>query len=226
MTPRLPLTLLLLVAPLAAQAGLFDAENRIELPALRTQWDGLLGRLAATDWVRAPFTEKRYFSVRRMPVVLKGDLIVSREQGLSLHYDSAAITGWSCVIVDQAGLLLRDEHGKELIPPGDPRVANAQRILLNVLQLDLPPLAEAFEFRATGTAGDWQIGLLPRTADARRAATSVTLAGAGVNLQRIVLERTATQRVEIEIGTPEIGRAAVAAELQARFRHPTAEVKP
>ena len=214
MTLRPRLLLALLLAPLAGRAGLFDPENRIELPALRAQWDGLLGRMAATDWVRTPFTEKRYFSVRRMPVVLKGDLIVSRQHGLSLHYDSAAITGWSYVIVDSAGLLLRDDQGRELTPPGDPRAAGPQRLLLNVLQLDLPQLAEAFEFRATGTA------------DARRAATSVTLAGAGVNLQRIVLERTAAQRVEIEIGTAALGRAADPAELQARFRRPGGEARP
>jgi len=226
MTLRPRLLLALLLAPLAGRAGLFDPENRIELPALRAQWDGLLGRMAATDWVRTPFTEKRYFSVRRMPVVLKGDLIVSRQHGLSLHYDSAAITGWSYVIVDSAGLLLRDDQGRELTPPGDPRAAGPQRLLLNVLQLDLPQLAEAFEFRATGTADAWQLGLLPRTADARRAATSVTLAGAGVNLQRIVLERTAAQRVEIEIGTAALGRAADPAELQARFRRPGGEARP
>ena len=223
MIRALPLLFALLLASSTLRAELFTADTATTADQLVQRWEGALARLATADWVRAPFLEKRHFAIRKAPTLLKGDLVLSQADGLSLHYADAHLTGWDYVIIDSSGLLLRDLRGKELTPPGDPRGASGQGILLDVLRLDLARLAADFDLFAEGPADAWRIGLLPRAKTAGRAVGRVILEGRGQTITRLVLDRPGVQSVEIKIGAPELGRAATAEELQRRFRGPAAE---
>jgi hypothetical protein len=177
-------------------------------------WGELAGDLRRQASVTADFTEERWFPFKRTPTVLHGEVRVSAEHGLSLHYLDP---GEQIVIIDERGSLLRSPAG-DRAPPADPRSGAANLALLHLLRLDLGLLARDFELYGQRTGAAWEIVLVPLDDDLRRALGQIAVQGEGAAVRRIELRRSAAQRVEITIMAPRSTGAFTAEEIRRFFR--------
>src|SRR5580700_2811871 len=90
----------------AEESTLTDAAHRIAPDD--SGWSQLAGELRGQSSVVADFTEERWFSFKRTPTVLRGEVRISAEHGLSLHYLDPEE---QIVIIDGRGSLLRSASG-------------------------------------------------------------------------------------------------------------------
>jgi len=159
------------------------------------------------------FEERRWFSFKKTPIVLKGEARVSTERGLSLDYPGAEPR---TVIIDERGMLVR-EAGRDMAPPADARASAANLALLHVLRFNLRPLAESFEIYGERNGSAWTLALVPRADALRRTLGQITVAGESAAVRRIELRRSPTQRVEILIEPPRAQGVAFSADEVRRF---------
>jgi hypothetical protein len=177
-------------------------------------WVELAGDLRQQSSVTAYFTESRTFFFKHTPTVLKGEVRVSAERGLSLHYlDPVEQT----VINDTRGLLVRTAKGDSQ-PPADPQSLAANLALLSVLRLDLRPLTETFELYGRRTGAAWALALVPRSPELRRTLGQITVEGEAGRVRHIEFRRSLTQRVEIFVEPPRSFAAFTVDELRRYFR--------
>lgn len=187
------------------------AANRIAAGA--AEWRGLAERFARQPDAMAQFEETRRFPFRKEPVVLKGVVRVSRTRGLSLEY---AKPEERVIILDEAGVLVRDGSGQQL--PPDPRAAAANRALLHVLQLDVAALEKEFEVYGRKTGDAWALTLVPRDGSLRRAIGNIHVAGNEVVVERVELRRSAKQHIDIVLSGHRAPVVFTAEEAKRYFR--------
>ena len=114
-------------------------------------WRELFAALAAQGPVWSAFTEHRWFSVKKEPVVLSGELRHSAARGLSLHYTAPEE---QLAVIDARGVLLRSAKGRTREIAADPHHPQADAALLPVMRGDLPELEKSFEVQpARATTG-------------------------------------------------------------------------
>jgi len=77
-------------------------------------WSDLIDAFAHNPDIAADFTERRFFSFKKEPVDLKGEVRVSVTRGLSLHYTAPEER---TVILDAHGVLIRAAAGITGRPP-------------------------------------------------------------------------------------------------------------
>lgn len=187
---------------------------RIE-PARDTDWRDLFVGLAAARNRQARFEERRYFPFRRDPVVLSGELRISAGRGLSLSYLAPTPT---VVIVDEKGVLLRNEQGEEREAPADDRIRTATATLGRLLQLNLSVLEQEFEIHGRRDGSRWSLQLRPRQESLAGLFGRIGLSGDGIEMRRITMGKSANQRVEIEISEARDGVLFTADTLRRFFR--------
>ena len=210
--PRL-LLLGLLLAPWLRGAS----EPGISLsdPADLGPWRPLIEALASKGGVRASFTERRYFSIRKDPTVLKGVIRLSPDLGLSLEYIAPDPM---ILIVDPSGLLIRDGKGRDRQIPAGSRETGALASLLPVMRFDVAALAPHFDVLASGDPSDWSFTFTPSDDSVARTLGTIVVHGRATEVTRIELRRSATQRIEIEVGETMAGVAFTPAEARQFFR--------
>jgi hypothetical protein len=184
-------------------------------PSTSAQWRPLLEALAARPAVVAPFTERRFFRFRREPVVLRGVLRVSKERGLSLQYTEPEP---SVVIADATGILLRGADGRERSLDAGSREAGSLAPLLPILRFDLSALSPSFEIRGRRAGDAWSIDFVPRDPSLAASLGEIKVGGDGPEVRRLELRRSASQRVEIEVGPALAGSTIGPADLRRFFR--------
>jgi hypothetical protein len=161
-------------------------------------WRELAAAFAKRGNVTANFAERRWFPFRQQPVELSGEVRVSAERGLSLHYRTPE---QRIIVVDQQGLLIR-EAGGESSAPADPRAAAVNDALLHILRLDFGALEHDFELRGQRDAHQWSIELIPRSEELRRVIGRIAVSGADTAVWRIELRHSPKQYVEIQMSQP------------------------
>lgn len=165
------------------------------LPAVRADepaWREVAAWFAERPTVQAEFEERRRFPFRKEPVVLQGEVRVSRERGLSLRYTSPEER---VVILDGQGVLVRDARGQQA--PPDARAEAGQRALLHVLRMDLAALEKEFEVFGGRHGERWELRLAPRDAGLRRAIGEIIVDGERAEVRRIELRRSERQHITI-----------------------------
>ncbi len=178
-------------------------------------WQPLFAALAAQGGVRSTFVENRWFSVKKEPVVLHGELRHSDTRGLSLHYTQPEE---QVMVVDAKGLLLRNAAGRTRSMAADPKAPRIDSALLPVLRFDLPALLKLFSLHAARDGDDWRLDFVPRTPELARSLSVLTVEGVGERVRRLEFRRSAKQRVEVLIEKTEIGVAFTAEEEKRFFR--------
>jgi hypothetical protein len=181
-------------------------------PAAPT-WRDLAEAFAHHPDITAEFTERRFFSFKKEPVELRGEVRVSAARGLSLHYTAPEDR---LVILDSRGVLIRTAAGEEA-PPADSGSA-ADGALLHILRLDLAALEKDFELYGQRDGPSWTLALMPRSAALRKGVGRITVEGEAATIRHIEIRRTARQAIEIAIGPPRPQAAFTAEELKRCFR--------
>ena len=207
---------LVLLLPCAARAAA-PAAMGPEITAGENDdaWRPLFTALAGQGGVHSTFTENRWFSVKKEPVVLHGELRHSDAHGLSLHYTQPEE---QVMLVDAKGLLMRNAEGRTRSLAADPRAPRIDSALLPVLRFDLPALLKLFSLHAARDGEDWRLDFVPRTPELARHLSTLTVEGAGERVRRLELRRTAKQRVEVLIEKTETGVTFTAEEEKRIFR--------
>ncbi len=210
---------ILMVALAGASPG--RAEERpvqpaaVQLLAPRAPaWERLASAVRGAAAISADFTESRWYSFRRTPVVLRGEVRVSAERGLSLRYLGP---GAPTVIIDARGVLIRSDAG-DAVPGPDARAVAAAAALLQVLRLDLPSLGASYRIYGRQSGAAWTLVLVPRDGNLLRGQGSITVEGAGPAVRGIEFRSSPTRRVGIVIGPPRSAAGFSAADMHRFFR--------
>ncbi len=178
-------------------------------------WRPLFAALAGQGAVYSTFAENRWFNVRKTPVVLRGEMRHTAELGLSLRYTEPKE---QLMVVDEKGLLLRDEKGRTRKMAADPKAPRMDTALLPVLRFDLPELLALFTLHAARDGEDWRLDLVPRTPELARSLSVVVVEGAGQAVRRLEFRRSAKQRVEVLIEETKTGVTFSEDEVKRFFR--------
>ncbi|MBK8474866.1 MAG: outer membrane lipoprotein carrier protein LolA [Opitutaceae bacterium] len=178
-------------------------------------WRPLFAALAGQGGVHSTFSENRWFSVKKTPVVLHGELRHSATRGLSLRYTQPEE---QLMVVDDKGLLLRNAEGRTRTMTADPRAPRIDAALLPVLRFDLPALLQLFTLHAARDGEDWRLDFRPRTPELARHLSVIAVEGTGERVRRLEFRRSAKQRVEVLIEETQTGVAFSAEEEKRYFR--------
>ena len=205
------LLLLCVLAPLVSAAEPLAAPGpEIVRGENDAEWQPLFTALAGQGAVFSQWTERRWFKVRKQPVVLTGEVRLAPEHGLSLHYEDRT------VIVDAQGVLLRDARGRTRVVKPDGRSLAVITWLLPILRFDLPALETSFRVHGARSVNGWRLDFVPRDAADASAVESIVVQGTGDAITRIDLRPSADLRIEILVGTTRTG-VTFSAEDQQRF---------
>lgn len=188
-----------------------EPANRVVAGA--PEWRDLIARFARQPDAIAEFEERRFFPFRKEPVVLRGEVRVSRTRGLSLHYTAPEER---IVVVDQQGILMRAADGAT--SPPDPRGAAGVAALLHILRFDFVALEKDFETYGRRDGAAWSLVLVPRAESTRRAMGNIHVSGDSGVVRTIELRRSAKQHIDIAMSAPRSPVTFPAEEVKRYFR--------
>lgn len=194
-SPPVPAASTPAVSSAAAAAPVSDSPA-ITDPLHDPLWHDLFAQLAPARSRLAQFEEKRFFPFRTEPTVLTGEIRLMPGHGLSLHYVTPA---QSIVIVDAQGVLLRDQHGRERAAPNDSRAQAVSGALFDVLRFDVAALRHSFALRGRRDGSRWTLVFAPRDTVLSDLIGDIAVSGHDALVDRIVLEKSARQRIEISL---------------------------
>lgn len=213
---------LLIRTPSLQAAGLPTAPEDLVSPAHQLDpvhpaapWDGILKQLQSKGNIAATFTENRYFPFKKIPVVLTGEIRLSREKGLSLHYLTPEDR---LMVVDDHGVLFRLPSGRSREGPSDPRALSATDALVHVMRFDLAELSKQFATYAAGDAAQWYIAFDPKDEALSHTLSRLIVTGQGDQVRRIQMRKSAVQSVEILIADVRENVTFTPEELKRFFR--------
>jgi hypothetical protein len=193
--------LLVFAARLAAAEPPVGADTLLADPAHDPAWAELFARLAPGKARFSLFEERRYLPFRKTPLVLKGEIRIVPDRGLSLRYLEPE---HRVMIVDAKGLLMRDEEGRERAAPSDSRAQAITSALVDVLRFDLPALQKSFAIHGQREGPAWTLAFVARDPAIADMIGTVVVSGEEARLGRIEMNKSANQRIEILIsGTQE-----------------------
>ncbi len=207
--PAWLLLLLALASTLRAEPSTLDPA------ALPPAWEQLFKTLSTRACVTAPFTENRWLPFKKIPVVLTGEMRLSPERGLSLHYLKPEDR---LMIIDAQGILLRDAKGRTRDLGNDPRATAATHLMLDLLRFDLPALHH--NFLLTGEQHPdttWNLTLTPRPAT-DLGLQRIDIQGRATRPEKIALKKSSVSSVEILIGEPTETPTFSTEDLKKHFR--------
>ena len=165
-------------------------------PAKSPEWRDLFAALGKPRNRVSRFEERRYFPFREKPVVLQGEIRIVPDRGLSLSYLGAKP---HVIIIDQKGVLMRDERGRERAAPDDDRARAATSALSHILRFDLVALEKEFVVHGIRNGDDWTLGFVSRDPAFSNLLGSVIVHGKEAELSRIDMIKSPQQRIEILI---------------------------
>lgn len=204
------------LAPLpAAPEDLVAPAHQIDPVHPGAPWEALLTQLHSKGNIAATFTENRYFPFKKIPVVLTGEIRLSPENGLSLHYLTPEDR---LMIVDNHGVLFRLPSGRSREGPSDPRALVATDALVHVMRFDLPELSKQFATYAAGDASRWYFAFDPKDEALSHTLSRLIVTGEEGLVRRIQLRKSAIQSVEILIGETRENVTFTPEELKRFFR--------
>ncbi|MEO6875387.1 MAG: outer membrane lipoprotein carrier protein LolA [Opitutaceae bacterium] len=165
-------------------------------PAHDPAWRDLFTRLGESKTRQSKFEEHRYFPFRKTPVVLKGEIRIVPDRGMSLRYLEP---DEHILIVDSKGLLMRDNEGREREAPADSRAQAITSAMVSVLRFDLAALEQAFIVHGQRVGGRWTLAFVPKDKALGDLIGVLAVSGHDAGVERIDLVKSPTQRIEILI---------------------------
>lgn len=182
-------------------------------------WRTLFHTLSSQGGIHSQFEELRFLPIRKRPVVLTGEMRLSPDRGLSLHYLKPEE---SCVMIDSRGIVFRDATGRVHEVASDPRARGATSALLQVMRFDPNVLERDFAAYGARDGIAWQVAFEPKPEAAARDISlgRIIVRGQEDAVLLIEFRRSDRQRIEIHVGPTRTGVTFSAAELATWFRQP------
>ncbi|HEU5078272.1 MAG TPA: outer membrane lipoprotein carrier protein LolA [Opitutaceae bacterium] len=176
--------------------NLLTSEHKIDPEHLGEPWSKLIGTLQEKGNISARFTENRYLPLKKIPIVFTGEIRLSADHGLSLHYLTPEDR---LMVVDTKGVFMRNEAGRTREMPADPNALAATNALLQVMRFDLHSLAEHFSLYAAGDEHLWFFGFEPKDDSVSKTLSRLVVTGENEKVKRILMRKSALQSIEILI---------------------------
>ena len=183
--------------------------ERLDPATLSPAWETILSGLRAAETVQADFEERRFFGFRAKPVALRGRLRMDRARGLSLQYTHPEPY---TIIVDDGGVLVRDEFGRERAAPA--QAVEATTRLREVLHLDLQRLSPHFLIRGRLEPPVWSLALEPL----RPKDPVIELSGSDHQVRKLSLSPTPRRRIDLTLTNIVSGAVISPADVRRYFR--------
>jgi outer membrane lipoprotein-sorting protein len=199
----------------AAEKSIFAPENVLSDPATNPAWSELFAELSKPRNRFSRFEERRTFPFRDKPIVLQGEIRIVPNRGISLSYTGPKP---HIVIVDQAGVLMRDERGRQRSAPDDSRARAVTSALSHILRFDLTALEKEFILHGLREGEEWTLGFAPRDSNLANLLGTVVVHGQKTVLDRIEMTKSDAQRIEIVITKSEVDVIFPMDVLQRFFR--------
>ena len=211
---------LMLFAPALRAATPAGRGAVIERDTAGDGWRRLFSALAARGATFSEFVEKRHFSTRKEPVVLRGEMRLVPERGLSLRYTEPEET---LTIIDAQGIFLRDARGRARQIKAGTRDAGLVTALLPVMRFDEENLFGQFTIHAArdggnGDGGDWRLDFVPRNEKLAEALGAIVVTGSGAEIKTIGFNTSPKLRVEVVVGENKPGAVFTEDEMGKYFR--------
>lgn len=190
-------------APTAASADpLFSPGNQVPPGKLPFTLKKVFHRLGHDLTETMSFTEVRTFAISKNPLRQTGTLRSSKEHGLSLSYESAKP---HVIVVDDKGLIERQPggHERQVTVADHPEVATLTDLYLNLLRGNADRLFQYADVYFTGTAQNWEMGLVSHDANLAKRVGRVVVSGNGRSITKLE-----NQLPNNEARTLEFGRVA------------------
>lgn len=174
----------------APPADLITSAHALDPAQPAKPWKAILDDLRKKGDIAANFTENRYLPLKKIPVVFTGEIRLSHEHGLSLHYLTPEER---MIIVDAQGVQLRraDGHSRDLA--SDPRAAAATGTLLQVMRFDLAELSKQFATYASGSRDLWFFGFEPKDEAIAKSLSRILVTGTNDQVRRIGMRKGAVE---------------------------------
>ena len=174
-------------APAAAASGdaaLFGPANQVQPGKLPFTLRKVFHRLAHDKTESMSFTESRAFAISKNPLKQNGTLRSSKENGLSLSYESAKP---HVIIVDDKGLIDRQPggHERQVTVADHPELGTLTDLYLNLLRGNADKLFAYADVFFTGGDHNWQMGLSPHDPGLAKRVGKVVVSGGGRDIERI-----------------------------------------
>jgi len=195
--------------------NLISPAHAIDPAHVPTPWSDILAELQKKGNVESTFTESRTVPFKNVPVVFTGEVRISADRGMSLHYSTPEDR---TLIIDTHGILLRNASGHSRQGPSDPRAAAATTALLDVMRFNFNGLAQHFDTYAAGNAKLWFFGFEPKDDDIGRTLSRLIVTGSGDQVRRIVMRKSARSNIEIIVGDVKTNVTFTPEELKRYFR--------
>lgn len=180
-------------------------------------WRTLFHTLSSQGGIHSQFEELRFLPIRKRPVVLTGEMRLSPDRGLSLHYLKPQE---SCVMIDSRGIVFRDAKGRVHEVGSDPRAQGATSTLLRVMRFDPVVLERDFAVYGVRDGIAWQVVFDPKPDAAVRDISlgRIIVRGQEDAVLLIEFRRSDRQRIEIHVGPTRTGVIFSPTELATWFR--------
>ncbi len=166
-------------------ATLFSPPNQIQ-PGTKPPavFNRVFRRLGHDKATQIPFTESRAFSISKNPVKQTGTLRSTRENGLSMSYESGKPR---VLIIDEKGLIERipGGHERQVSVADHPELSALTDLYLNLLRGNSAKLFDYADVYFAGNSASWQIGLAPKDPTIAKRAGKVVVSGGGRDLRRL-----------------------------------------
>ena len=170
--------------PAPAAVALFTPASEVQPGKLPFTLRKVFHRLAHDRTESMPFAETRTFAISKNPLRQNGTLRSSKDNGLSLSYESAKP---HVIIVDDKGLIERqpDGHERQVTVADHPELGTLTDLYLNLLRGNADKLFAYADVYFTGNAQTWQMGLAPHDANLARRVGKVVVSGGGRDILKL-----------------------------------------
>ena len=170
-------------APVADGSALFSPANQVQPGKLPFTMRQVFHRLAHDQTETMPFTETRTFAISKNPLRAAGTLRSSKENGLSLSYESPKP---HVIIVDDKGLIDRQPgHERQITVADHPELSALTDLYLNLLRGNVDKLFDYADVYFTARDQTWELGLVSHDANVARRVGKVTISGGGRSIRRL-----------------------------------------
>ncbi|WP_232338145.1 LolA family protein [Bordetella flabilis] len=155
----------------------------------------LQAQLREAPVVRGQFVQQKFLRSLPQPLTSNGLFTLSANNGLlwelraPLHQD---------LLLTPSAMFRRDDGGKWQALPQSIGSARETRMFLTVLGGDTQALQDNFDMALSGSAGDWQLVMTPKSALLKQIFTDIRISG-GKLVQRIELRETQGDRTVMEM---------------------------